>query len=365
MAKIKRRRRRATRHRTTRRRSARRRTTRRRSRTTRHRTTRRRSRARRTTRRRSTRRRTNRRRRRTTRRRSTRRRSTRRRRRTTRRRSTRRQTNRRKSIQRESKLKVIKNTEMSVHQTKTLPKKRYSIKDPPFSKKESKGTEASALSIDYHYQHYSNIMEYLEILCKGNKKLKSQICFFPHDSVNAFLRLELNNLKKGVHSKYIPDTHFTKIIHKCLQKEGVRYLPLMLETVKKKTNHANLLFIDKRKKRIEVFEPHGPRNTKSSLGGVAYAYGKKMKALQRYFKKHLSDYDVVNVVDSVQGTSLQSMYDRGSGYCVTWSLLYSHYRLINQKVPYTSIVQYMDRAINTRKLLQYAHHVERKLKIKI
>ena len=317
------------------RRSRARRTTRRRSRA-------RRSRARRSRARRSTRRRTNRRRRRTT----------------------RRQTNRRKSIQRESKSKV-KNTEMSVHQTKTLPKKSYSIKDPPFSKKESKGTEASALSIDYHYQHYSNIMEYLEILCKGNKKLKSQICFFPHDSVNAFLRLELNNLKKGVHSKYIPDTHFTKIIHKCLQKEGVHYLPLMLETVKKKTNHANLLFIDKRKKRIEVFEPHGPRNTKSSLGGVAYAYGKKMKALQRYFKKHLSDYDVVNVVDAVQGTSLQSLYDRGSGYCVTWSLLYSHYRLINQKVPYTSIVQYMDRAINTRKLLQYAHHVERKLKIKI
>ncbi len=207
-------------------------------------------------------------------------------------------------------------------------------------------------------------MEYLEILCKGNKKLKSQLCFFPHDPVNAFLRLELNNLKKGVHSKYIPDTHFIKIIHKCLQKKEVCFLPLMLETVRKKTNHANLILIDARKKQVEVFEPHGSRGTKSSLGGISYAYGKKLKAIQRYFKEHLPEYDIINVVDSVQRTSLQSLYDRGSGYCVTWSLLYCHYRLINQKVPYKSIVQYMDRTINTGKLLQYAHHVERKLKIK-
>ena len=73
---------------------------------------------------------------------------------------------------------------------------------------------------------------------------------------------------------------------------------------------------------------------------------------------------VVNVVDEVKRTAFQVEYDpeRSTGYCVTWSLLYMHYRILNPDTSETALIKHIDHKITTRFLLRYARKVEETLK---
>ena len=237
------------------------------------------------------------------------------------------------------------------------------IKDPPFSKKDHRGSDATKGMIDYHYQHYSNIIDYLEIICNKNKTLSKKICFIGDDHIDAYLTFDLKQYKKGIHSKYLSDDLLIKIIKECIHDKKTKYIPLMLETVKgKKHNHANIILIDIDKKNIELFEPHGLRKTDSILHGIKYSYIKKKKALHDFFMKYLPGFNIINVVDIIEGSAFQSIYDAHSGYCITWSLLYCHYRLLNPKIPYSQIITYLHKTIKLNHILRYAQHIEEVLK---
>ena len=74
------------------------------------------------------------------------------------------------------------------------------------------------------------------------------------------------------------------------------------------------------------------------------------------------DYKFINVVDELKKHRLQGRYDSNSGYCITWSLLYFHYKVLNPSVSYKRLIKHIDKKINLDKLLKYAKHVEDILK---
>ncbi len=241
------------------------------------------------------------------------------------------------------------------HKVKTHKKKL--IKDPPFSKNVNKGSDATEGLIHYHYQHYSNITDYLSYLY--NKKQYKNICLFK-DPTDCTLTLNQNNFKKGIMPKYVSNNVLKQKIVTCSDK---RFVPIILETVTKKENHANIILIDNVNKNVELFEPHGNRGDESSLHNIKKTYKIKKEEVKKFFKKMLPTYRFISVVDKLKKKKrLQSRFDANSGYCITWSLLYFHYRVLNPNVSYTRMIHYIDRKIKLNNLLRYAKSVEDSLK---
>lgn len=233
------------------------------------------------------------------------------------------------------------------------------IRDPPFSKKINKGSDATEGLIYYHYQNYTNITDYIVYL-RSQSRFKNKICLFK-DPLDCSLFLDQTDFKKGIQVKHVSLNDYSKKIKECIS-EKMRYIPIVFETIRGKENHANIILIDCKKKRIELFEPHGNRGDNSTLHKVKKTYLKKKMIVKDFFKRMLPDYTFVNAVDKISKHSLQSKYDANSGYCITWSLLYCHYRFLNPNISYVKITQYMNRKINLNKLLKYAKHVEETLK---
>ena len=239
--------------------------------------------------------------------------------------------------------------------------KTKKIIDPSFSKKIHKGTAASANRIDYHYQKYSNIMEYLGIIKKQNK-LKD-IYIFDGTIFANLINLNLNRL---VIKPYIL-SH--SIFNNALKKSKKnRFCPLVLSVDLtdggEYDSHANIIMVDHKLKTVELFEPHGTRTDSSELGDITAAYSKKLRVLKKYFKKILPDYKFINVVDYVKKTAFQVLYDpdEHTGYCVTWSTLYAEYRILNPDVDAELLAKYLDKKITTELLLKYSSKVEETLK---
>jgi len=235
--------------------------------------------------------------------------------------------------------------------------KEHNIKDVPFSKTVSKGTEASCNRVDYHYQNYSNVMDLF-------KKINHpSTCFFKEG--DAFLSLNISNMKKGLHPLDNMKS-FIRNLKLCLKKKG-RFIPVILNLITDDGAHANIMLIDKKDKLIELYEPHGARVSSSVLGGVVGAYKKKISAIRMFWKGILPRFKVVNIVDFRRETAFQMARDPShhSGFCVTWTILFVHYRLLNSKVPLPILISYISMRITTLKLLQYARYVEDNIKGKI
>ena len=237
-------------------------------------------------------------------------------------------------------------------------KTNNNIVNVPFSRVRSKGTYASSGGVHFHYQNYSNVMDYLRGLNITNA------CFFKNR--DAFLNLNIDKQNMSVKTMGSDHNIFLSDLRECL-KTSKRFIPIILNLTTKDGNHANILLIDKQNEKIELFEPHGSRKSDSVLGSVKGAYSKKIRELKKFWRSILPEFNVVNVVDYRRGTHFQMEYDpeNHSGFCVTWSILFAHYRLLNPDVKPETLIKYLSTKITTVKLLQYAKYVEESIKHKV
>jgi hypothetical protein len=256
---------------------------------------------------------------------------------------------------RNKRIKKVKRTIRKHKSKRGLTKKNKSKKnivDVQLSDNISKGTKATEGFIEYHYQNYSNILDFL-IRIKN-----SDLCFFK--SRNNFISLDVDNMNDGI---IVSDIYkFKKDLDNCLKNKN-RFVPIILNLITNDGNHANILLIDKNTKIIELYEPHGSRTSSSELGGLRGAYVKKVKELKKFFN-YLVRYDVKNIVDYQRGTEFQMKNDpvRHSGFCVTWSILFVHYRILNPNISLNYLMKYLAKKITSRKILQYAKFIEETLK---
>ena len=271
--------------------------------------------------------------------------------------------NKRNTVRNTVRKKTKKTKKKTVRRKSSI--KKFKIIDVPFSKKINQGTKASKNKIDYHYQNLNNISDFLHKLYL--KKQIKNITFFK-DIDYSVLQIDIKN--KDIYPYYIELKDFKKYLNICL-KNKERFIPISVNSElpvgsNGVENHANILLIDKSFKNIEFFEPHGHKPKQSTYSQSVQKYHSKLKIIKMFFKSLLPNYNIINVVDYIKDKhSFQSKYDSNSGYCVTWSTIYSHYRLINQNVPIPLIIDYLYNLINKNLLLRYARYIEDILKSKL
>ena len=268
---------------------------------------------------------------------------------------------------------VGKKTQKKKRKTKKLTKKdKKGIIDVPIAKELSQGSKASLGSIDYHYQKYYNTFAFLQEIIKKHKSLKKIICI-PNVGkgwMQSFLKLhffkgmsgnkEVGSLKPvdSANSK----NKFIKEINKCMNH---RLVPISLEIIVPGAGtHANVIIIDTNKKTVELFEPHGNRSVKSELESISRAYFKVSKNVQRFFSMYLPDFKYIPPSEYEPKSGLQARLDAFSGLCVTWSILYLHYRVLNPDVHPKKLINYLDKKVTRNFLLRYTKYVEDVLKHK-
>jgi hypothetical protein len=211
------------------------------------------------------------------------------------------------------------------------------IIDVPFSKKKSLGTRATKGNIEFHYQKYANMDNFFN---KINLKNLSPNLFYIdliciNDKITPIYQKDIK-LKK----------QFTLVVINITTNEG---------------NHANIALINNHNKTIEFFEPHGYRKNKNSgIGNFKGLYLKKVQILKNTFLKLLPDHTFINMVDHKRLTSFQTNVDpdENTGFCITWCILYVHYRCLNPRILLPRLINYLSNKITEPKLLKYAKFVE-------
>ena len=239
--------------------------------------------------------------------------------------------------------------------------RREIIVDPVFSKKSHKGTMASPCEIGYHYQSYDTFSEYIKAFLEVNPKIKSYVFTTGEPSD---MMLELNISTGDVYPIYISKSNMLSHIKEAMST-NVTLIPIIFNIkIPDNPNHANVFMINKRTRNIELFEPHGSRSTDSTLGGYVGGYTKKVRYIKKYWADILPEYTVINAVDVINRSAFQTTRDPvdHSGYCVTWSLIYMQYRILNPTLTYRNLIQHIDTNITTKMLLRFAREVEDTLK---
>ena len=193
----------------------------------------------------------------------------------------------------------------------------------------------------------------------------NNVCFF-ENKPTIHLQVDITKSIKTVKPLFVNEQTFIDSINNCYKLTGKKkFIPIILNVIHPSYYHANILLIDTDLKRVELFEPHGYKSKDSTIEGISSAYYNKLKAVKHFFKKILPDFLFVNTVDIINEPSFQANFDAHSGYCVTWSILYAHYRILNPDVPLDKLIEYMEARVNTRYLLRYASYIEEVLKGKI
>jgi hypothetical protein len=260
------------------------------------------------------------------------------------------------------------------NQKKTQNKYKNNIIDVPFSDNISLGSKASLGNINYHYQKYYNTFAFLKEIIKRNTKLQNLVCIpnVGSDWMQSFMKVHffknIGSLKPHLESvkpvdSFVSKEQFMSEVNKCMSH---RLIPISLEIIVPQVGtHANIILIDIKKKTIELFEPHGARNNQSELESISRAYFKITKNVHKFVKINLPEYRFIPPSKYEPEEGLQARLDAFSGLCVTWSMLYLHYRMLNPDVPPKQLILYLEKKIKRKELLRYTRYVEDVLKGKV
>ena len=271
-----------------------------------------------------------------------------------------------KNIKSKSKKKIKKSKKNNL--------KPDDIIDVPLSNKISLGTFESEGDKNYHYQAYSNIYSYFGQLLKQDKNLRKILCFPDNKNewMNTFIKVNLDD--KNINSSELviqnislvgPEENLNKILDlvRSCENKGHKFfvLTVMLVVPGKSGSHANILILDLKEKTIELFEPHGKRTEMSTLDSLEGAYDISDKLLKKMFSNILPKYTYISPQNYLPTYGLQGRIDSYTGLCVSWSMLYIHYRILNPTIERKRIINYMN-TFTKKFILKYVKNVEETIK---
>ena len=134
---------------------------------------------------------------------------------------------------------------------------------------------------------------------------------------------------------------------------------ILVESIKDKYAHANIVIIDLFKKTIELFEPHGYYDNKITKYINNIVFKKIIKVIK------IKDFIFLPPSYISPKMGIQSKADAYCGMCVTITMMYLHLRILNPDVDQKKIIKYFLSFSKTKLkniILKYARHVEKKLK---
>jgi len=271
----------------------------------------------------------------------------------------------------DKKTKKKKNPKKNTKKKKT---KKLKVIDVPIADKVSLGSKASIGSIDYHYQKYYNTFAFIKKIIDKEDKLKKLVCI-PDTSdswMKSFMKVNffknIDSIKSHLESvkpvdPFVSKGNFMEELNKCMDH---RLIPISLEIVVPNVGtHANVIIIDTKKKTVELFEPHGARSNESELESISRAYFKVSKNVHKFVRMNLPDFTYIPPSKYEPEDGLQVRLDAFSGLCVTWSILYLHYRILNPDLNPKKLMEYLDKTFTVKKILKYTRYVEEVLKGKL
>ena len=271
----------------------------------------------------------------------------------------------------DKKTKKKKNPKNNTKKKKT---KKFNVINVPLADKVSLGSKASIGSIDYHYQKYYNTFAFIKKVIDKDEKLKKLVCI-PDTSdswMKSFMKVNffknIDSIKPHLESvkpvdPFVSKDNFMEELNKCMDH---RLIPISLEIVVPNVGtHANVIIIDTKKKTVELFEPHGARSNESELESISRAYFKVSKNVHKFVRMNLPDFTYIPPSKYEPEDGLQVRLDAFSGLCVTWSILYLHYRILNPDLNPKNLMEYLDKTFTLKKILRYTRYVEDILKGKL
>ena len=215
--------------------------------------------------------------------------------------------------------------------------------DVPFSRKRSHGTRATKGHIDFHYQKYANMIHFFNTIALKNLD-------------RTFINIELICINNKI----------TPVYDKTLKINKYKNFQVFIINIStNEGNHANTAILNNKNETIEFFEPHGHRKNKNSgIADFNGLYLKKAQVLRGIFLKLVPGYKFINVVDYKRMSSFQTQIDpdENTGYCITWCVLFIHYRCLNPNLLLSRLINHLSSKITTSKLLKYAKFIEETIK---
>jgi hypothetical protein len=110
------------------------------------------------------------------------------------------------------------------------------------------------------------------------------------------------------------------------------------------------MLIDKEEKQIEYFDPVYKK--------MSNVVPQKLNLFQR---KYFKGYKLIVITDLTPHV-FQDKIDAYSGLCITWCILYVHFRLINADIDFKKVLKEIHKYITKNTLLKYAKLVSRVVK---
>jgi len=255
--------------------------------------------------------------------------------------------------------------------------------DVPLDKEVHKQSKASKRKL-YEIHNRGTLRLFFKKIIK--RLPKELICFpilpYPHSAwtdqviidvknAHAWMVDSLSDVGNAWQLKHnIPAGHkrvlsIEKEITDCINKK-YRFICMQLFLSFKKGAHANLILMDTKRKEVELFEPHGGYNM-SKKNTYEYDYDSRDKphynkvsaVIKQFFKIFVADYKYISPKEFLPKHELQG---KVSGpYCLTWCMLYLHYKLLNKDIPSKTIIKRM-KQIDKTFLLRYMKFMENTIK---
>lgn len=265
---------------------------------------------------------------------------------------------------------VDKKTKKRKKRTKRLTKKdKQGIVDVPIAKEKSLGSKASKGLISYNYQGVINIPIFIKEIISRDTHLQKVTCIptLGTNWINSALVVKLHKGSSSIPSLKLANSDhsknkFVREIDKCMSSRLVA-INLNIRVVGS-GQHANLLIIDTKEKTVELFEPHGARAESSELESVSRAYQKVSKQVRRFFSFYYPELTFIPPSKFEPSDGLQMRIDAFSGLCVTWTILYLHYRILNPDIKPKRLVTYIEKKVTKPFMLRYTRYVEDVIKHK-
>jgi len=238
------------------------------------------------------------------------------------------------------------------------------------------GTAETLGNMNYFYQKYSNIFEFFSYIINHNKstgEYKMEDLCMPHFGnikSGTFAALQFD-LDKGYSSNNPRPSEYKvslseslNSINKCLNSSD-RFVVMSYQIVsdEKSISHANSILFDKKKKLVELFEPHGALTESTTMNGYVGAYKIIDKNLERFIKDNFPEYKYISPQEYLPSYGLQVKVDAYNGLCVTWNILYIHYKLLNPDISSKNLIDHINKYVKLDIILKYAKEVKYMLKL--
>ena len=224
----------------------------------------------------------------------------------------------------------------------------------------SVGYLAKPDKINYGYQHWENINNFIKILIK-DIKFREVVCI--PETVIKYSKYILQNgiVYYPEDNKLIIPNEIIDAIQRCEDNKRFIYFNFVISW-NENDAHANMIIIDLVNKTVERFEPQGKFNSYYHHYSDA-DINKKINQVLKFIGLNKYKYLPPKILSPPIG--LQSIADAYNGMCVTYCLIYLHLRIMNPDVKQKELVNYLIKKKSSKIieiLLRYASYIEKAMK---